>query len=165
MASDRHVSESFASDLPTRIAVAVVTWQGRFLVGRRAADTTLAGYDEFPGGKIKPGELVAVAARRECLEETGLAIECRDLMWVTKYHYQHGSVELHFVAANPIDDAEPIVREPFRWLCGDELAECRFPAANRPLIEWLRSPAALPRKRGRVDGGPDSPFHPEEEGT
>ena len=47
-----------------RIAVAVVEHNDRFLVGIRDAADSLAGYHEFPGGKIEPGETVQQAAVR-----------------------------------------------------------------------------------------------------
>ncbi|MDP6469251.1 MAG: NUDIX domain-containing protein, partial [Pirellulaceae bacterium] len=62
-------------DEPTLIAIAVVEHNGRFLVGMRPVETVLAGFSEFPGGKVEPNEVPAQAAVRECLEETGLEVE------------------------------------------------------------------------------------------
>ncbi len=56
------------------IAIAVVERDGQFLIGLRPEGESLAGYWEFPGGKLDPGEQAADAARRECLEETGLEV-------------------------------------------------------------------------------------------
>ena len=60
--------------MPTPIAVAVVEHRGKYLIGRRPEGAALAGLWEFPGGKVEPGESPADAARRECLEETGLDV-------------------------------------------------------------------------------------------
>ena len=57
-----------------QIAVAVVEHDGRFLVGLRPAGKPLAGFSEFPGGKVHSGETPAEAAERECREETGLSV-------------------------------------------------------------------------------------------
>ena len=38
------------------VLAAVIERDGRFLVTRRLANTHLAGYWEFPGGKCEPGE-------------------------------------------------------------------------------------------------------------
>ena len=64
----------------TSIAVAVVEHEGRVLIGQRPPGTALAGYWEFPGGKIGAGERAEEAARRECLEETGLITRTTDLI-------------------------------------------------------------------------------------
>ena len=47
---------------PTEIAVAVVEHAGRYLIGLRPAGEALAGYWEFPGGKVPQGELPGEAA-------------------------------------------------------------------------------------------------------
>ena len=65
----------------TTIAVAVVLRHGHALVGRRAADAMdAAGLDEFPGGKVEPGDSPARAAARECLEEAGVAVRIDALL-------------------------------------------------------------------------------------
>ena len=59
---------------PTAIAIAVVQDGERFLIGQRPPEKPLAGYWEFPGGRVEPGEMPGDAAVRECLEETGLHV-------------------------------------------------------------------------------------------
>ncbi len=122
---------------PTPIAVAVVQHAGRVLVGRRPAGVPLAGLEEFPGGKIRRGDTSAEAAARECLEETGLAVRIGDQLAEVVYRYDHGSVRLHFLAAEPLDGAaEP--RAPFRWVPLGELVAEEFPRANAKVIHVLR---------------------------
>ena len=48
-----------------RIAIALIWWRDRLLVGRRGDDVVLAGRDEFPGGKCEPGEKPSAAVVRE----------------------------------------------------------------------------------------------------
>ncbi len=120
----------------TLIAVAVVEHDGRFLVGRRAPQTPLAGLAEFPGGKVMPGESPSAAAARECLEESGVAVDVGGEYPTISHDYSHDRVELHFFACRPIDDhATP--REPFRWVSLAELTSLDFPEANRAILELL----------------------------
>lgn len=132
------------SEQATPIAVAVVEHQGRVLVGRRPPGVRLAGLWEFPGGKIEPGETPEQAARRECLEETGVAVEVTGRFPQHVERYDFGSVRLHFLACAPVPPA-PAPREPFQWFERRRLAELEFPAGNRPVLALLA---------GETDGDP-----------
>ncbi|MFM8734736.1 MAG: NUDIX domain-containing protein [Pirellulales bacterium] len=121
----------------TTIAVAVVLRHGDVLVGRRAADAVdAAGLDEFPGGKVAAGETAAVAAARECLEESGIAVQVGPLLDRAAATAASGPLEILFFAATPLDDrAEPLV--PFAWVPTAELPGLRFPAANAGVVARL----------------------------
>jgi 8-oxo-dGTP diphosphatase len=124
----------------TRIAVAVVEHQGRFLVGRRPPGVPLAGLWEFPGGKVAANETPRDAAVRECREETGLEVRAGGEYPPAEHRYEHGAVRLFFFACEPVDPAEP-PRPPFTWVARGELNDREFPAANRELLAMLRRPA------------------------
>jgi 8-oxo-dGTP diphosphatase len=82
---------------PVDVAVAVlIRSDGRALLARRPAGKVYAGYWEFPGGKVEPGEPVEDALAREIREELGVAIE-RAHPWITRvFVYPHATVRLHF---------------------------------------------------------------------
>ncbi len=121
---------------PTSIAVAVVEYAGTFLVGVRPGGAVLAGYWEFPGGKVRAGETPEQAAARECREETGLDVELGEAYPEVLHQYEHGCVRLCFFAARPTNPAtEPC--PPFRWVPREELASLRFPEANAALLASL----------------------------
>ncbi len=62
--------------LDPKLAVTVVIeWDGRILLGKRAAWTRSPGTWSFPAGFVERGEVVEAAAIREVAEETGLLIE------------------------------------------------------------------------------------------
>jgi mutator protein MutT len=122
--------------MTTRIAIAVVQWEGKFLIGLRPAGVALAGLWEFPGGKIHSGETPATAATRECLEETGLNVEVEREYARVEHRYAHGDVELFFFACRPLD-ARQAPAERFRWVRGRELAHYEFPSANAAVIAGL----------------------------
>ena len=127
----------------TPIAIAVVEHEGRFLIGKRPVGVPLAGYWEFPGGKIEPGETSEVAAARECLEEAGIAVEALFRYAPHVEQYAHGRVELHFIACRPVSLAQtPTSR--FRWVARHELGNYEFPSGNRNLLQTLTSPENHP---------------------
>ena len=109
-----------------------------FLIRRRPAGTVYAGYWEFPGGKVEPGETPAEATGRECLEETGLRIVVGPLRRVVTYRYPHGLVELWFHDCHTEDPhAEPDPATGFLWVPIDQLDGLTFPEANDVIIEEL----------------------------
>jgi 8-oxo-dGTP diphosphatase len=60
---------------PVDVAAAVLTRpDGSVLLAKRPRDKVYAGYWEFPGGKVEPGETVAAALKREIDEELGVQV-------------------------------------------------------------------------------------------
>ncbi len=69
---------------------------GELLLTTRPAGKVYAGYWEFPGGKLEPGETVETALRRELQEEIGITIGPA-LPWREQLvDYPHALVRLHF---------------------------------------------------------------------
>ncbi len=83
--------------MPVDVAVGVlVDADGRFLLTSRPAGKVYAGYWEFPGGKVEPGEDIAQALRRELHEELGITIGTPEPWKVELMDYPHARVRLHF---------------------------------------------------------------------
>ncbi|QDU38100.1 8-oxo-dGTP diphosphatase [Maioricimonas rarisocia] len=136
---------------PTRIGIAVVEREGRYLVGVRPPGRPLAGMAEFPGGKCELGESAAACAVRECLEETGLRVEIRELLNEQVHEYPHDVVHLHFFLCAPVSGEPREANGTFRWCVLQELAELEFPDANGPVVQQLLDRAAnLPGGRPPV---------------
>jgi 8-oxo-dGTP diphosphatase len=123
--------------MPTPIAIAVVEWEGRFLVGQRPAGVPLAGLWEFPGGKIEPGETPEAAAVRECREETGLIAIPLFLYPQHVQQYDHDRLLLSFVACRPAAGAAEQPQSPFRWIERAELPNYEFPRGNRGVLALI----------------------------
>ena len=84
-------------DTVVRVAAAVIMGpDGRVLLAQRPAGKPYAGYWEFPGGKVEPGETVEQALRRELHEELGIAIGPALPWQVELVDYPHALVRLHF---------------------------------------------------------------------
>lgn len=82
---------------PVDVAVGVlIDRDGRFLLCSRPQGKVYAGYWEFPGGKLEPGETVAQALARELHEELGITIGVPQPWRETVVDYEHARVRLHF---------------------------------------------------------------------
>jgi len=81
----------------TDVAVGVlIAPDGAFLLTSRPEGKVYAGYWEFPGGKLEPGETVEEALRRELQEEIGLTIGSAQPWREQLVDYPHARVRLHF---------------------------------------------------------------------
>jgi mutator protein MutT len=118
------------------VAVAIIRHEGKYLIARRPENAPLAGFWEFPGGKVQPGESPAEAAARECLEEAGLAVEVGPEYQLVEHTYDHARVRIHFFIAALVDNAagKP---DRFRWVSAKQLAGYTFPPATRDVIARL----------------------------
>lgn len=69
----------------------------------------------LPGGTPRPGESMAACARRETLEETGIAAEPGRIAFVVESRGPRSgphTVDLVFLAAPPVPGQEPVSPEP-----------------------------------------------------
>ena len=83
---------------------------GEYLFAQRPEGKPMAGYWEFPGGKIEAGETHFQALQRELIEELGITIT-NGTPWRTIEHvYPHAHVLLHFIIVTAWD-GEPHGRE------------------------------------------------------
>jgi 8-oxo-dGTP diphosphatase len=82
---------------PVDVAVGVlIRPDGRFLLTSRPEGKVYAGYWEFPGGKVEPGESIEAALRRELHEELGITIGASAAWKEELVDYPHALVRLHF---------------------------------------------------------------------
>ena len=135
---------------------------GSFLLAQRPPDKIWAGYWEFPGGKIEPGETPYHALVRELREELGIEVETA-YPWITRvFTYPHATVRLHFFRVTEWrGELHPHEGQEFAWqrfqdvYSTQEALVSSFPQKREPsLIKSLDS-----RLRGN-DGITVSPVLP-----
>lgn len=105
------------------------------LLTRRAVGTHLEGMWELPGGKVKQGEDFEAAARRELMEETGLATDGLERIEVVEHDYGDRIVRLHaFLGRVPRHDKSgPTLPVEHMWIPAAELNTIALPPANQPI--------------------------------
>jgi len=123
----------------TRILVvaAVIARKDRFLVTRRQHGVHLAGFWEFPGGKVADGESHIAALCREIREELDVEVIVRDLVLETSHQYPDRVVTLFFYRCDLIGTPRPMIGQEMAWVGRDELASLSFPPADDELIRRL----------------------------
>jgi 8-oxo-dGTP diphosphatase len=131
-------------------AAVILRPDGSFLMARRPPGKLYAGYWEFPGGKIEPGEAPAAAIARELHEELGIDIGAA-CPWMTRvFEYPHGTVHLRFFRIFDWQH-EPHAREgqDIGWQTLDALVSGPMLPANAPVLASL----ALPWEYAVTDAG------------
>lgn len=85
-----------------KVVLAVIKQQDKFLLATRPSGKIMAGYWEFPGGKVEHGELVSNALTRELFEELGITVATSDMrkLGVIDYAYPHAKVSLDVMLCN-----------------------------------------------------------------
>jgi 8-oxo-dGTP diphosphatase len=69
---------------------------GRVLITQRPPGKAYAGYWEFPGGKVEPGESPRAAIARELAEELAIEVEVAHPWLRRRFDYPHARVDLRF---------------------------------------------------------------------
>lgn len=128
------------------VAGVVLNEAGDYLLSSRPAGKPYAGYWEFAGGKVEPGESEWAALRREFAEELGIDIRAAR-PWLTKvYDYEHARVFLRFFRVEADQwTGEIQAREGQQWSwqkSGDFTVSPMLPA-NTLLLQALAVPTVL----------------------
>ena len=112
-----------------------------FLLAQRPKDKIWAGYWEFPGGKLEPGETAHHALIRELHEELGIEVETA-YPWITRiFTYPHATVRLNFFRVTQWrGEPHPHEGQQFAWQVPGSTAVSPILPANAPVLRALELP-------------------------
>jgi len=128
---------------PVEVAAAVlIRADGKVLLARRPAGKVYAGYWEFPGGKVEPGEAVADALARELREELAIARIESAYPWITQvFVYPHATVRLHFFRVLEWEgEPQAVEHEALSWERPGSVGVTPMLPANAPVLRALVLP-------------------------
>lgn len=127
-----------------RVVAAAIVANDRVIAARRAPHQRLAGYWEFPGGKVEQGEHDEAALEREIREELG--IDVRVGRWLgTSFTWQGAQgIELALFACtfpgllDHVGGLRSTDHDDLVWCSRAELLVLDWAAADVPLISRVR---------------------------
>ncbi len=121
------------------VAAAIIVRDGHVLMARRAPGQNLAGYWEFPGGKVEPGETVRACIARELAEELAITCEPGEIMMQHLHRYEGGAINLIAIHVRMTCEKWQLsVHDDARWIGADTLMALRLAPADIPIARAVR---------------------------
>jgi 8-oxo-dGTP diphosphatase len=125
------------------VAAVIIDPQKRVLISERPYGKNMAGYWEFPGGKVKRGESPEQALSRELEEELGIKVEDSSLVPITFASYNYRRFHLLmpvYLCPQWERDISPCEHQNLSWVSLEEFANLtqssyKILPADIPLIE------------------------------
>jgi 8-oxo-dGTP diphosphatase len=118
--------------------------EGRVLIAERPAGKPLAGFWEFPGGKLEPGEAAFDALRRELHEELGIRVRDAYRLMRFSHRYPEREVELDVWRVTAWDGV-PASQEGqhLEWVLPEQMGDWQLLPADEPIVKSLRLPPLM----------------------
>lgn len=107
-------------------------------VARRAASKPLAGFWEFPGGKVEGTESFVGCLKREWHEEFGVSIDVKKYFMRVEWTETQMPIALHaYLVAWRSGEFELRDHDASMWLKIQELGSVNWAPADRPIVDRL----------------------------
>jgi 8-oxo-dGTP diphosphatase len=117
------------------VTAAIAIKDKKILVAKRAPGQKHAGFWEFPGGKLEPGESTLHCMERELFEEFGVQAQAIEEIGFTDYVLENGSIRLIAVRVKlPELPLALTVHSEVDWLTLDRLNSIKLLPADIELI-------------------------------
>jgi 8-oxo-dGTP diphosphatase len=128
-----------------RVVAAALFDRGRVLIAERPAGKHMAGWWEFPGGKVASDESDAQALVRELREELGIDAQPDAEIMTLTHDYPDRIVDLVLWRASFEGVPRGLDGQRLKWVDCESLGSERLLEADRPFIAALQlvSSAAL----------------------
>jgi len=119
-----------------QVAAAIISNKGKILVTRRAPGEKLAGYWEFPGGKVEKSETPQECIVRELLEELSIHATAGEIIARTIYEYTGGTIELIAIECKVKEPQIKLrVHDSYEFLQPNELLDIKLAPADIEIAE------------------------------
>jgi len=112
--------------------------EGRFLLAKRPYGKSLAGFWEFPGGKIEPHEDTSAALIRELREELLIETEVQRVLEAVHHDYSDFSIRLipclvRLLSGTPT----PVEHSEIAWFDPGDIDLATLAPADVPVLHQL----------------------------
>lgn len=120
------------------VTAAIIRDGENILVVRRGPREKLAGFWEFPGGKVEHPETLQESLERELFEELDIATKVTDVVAVSDYKYESGAIKLVALEAEILHGEISLsVHDKLRWLPACKILDLKLAPADIPIAQAL----------------------------
>jgi 8-oxo-dGTP diphosphatase len=121
------------------VAAALFDAQRRVLIAERPAGKHMAGWWEFPGGKVAAGESDSAALERELREELGVDTEPESALMTLTHEYPDRIIDLVLWKARLLrGEPRGLDGQALKWVECRSLGNERLLPADEPFIAALQ---------------------------
>lgn len=123
------------------VVAAILQNEDRILIARKREGKPLAGFYEFPGGKIEIGEIPEESLIRELMEEMNIKIKVKEYIGESIYDYGEGKVIClkGFTAEIYEGEIKLSDHDEYRWITLKEITNYKLAPADISLVEKLKN--------------------------
>ena len=117
---------------------AAIVKDGKVLCAQRGEGRSLAGFWEFPGGKIEPHETARQALHREIEEELLCEVKVADEVCKSSYDYDFGTVVLTSFVCHLLSGTPRLTEHhEIRWLAPSEMPALDWAPADQEAMRLI----------------------------
>jgi len=117
--------------------IAIIRKGNKYFIQKRPSKGLLADLWEFPGGKIRPGELEKKALARELNEELGVMLISSKHLFNVRHFYTEFRVALSVFSC--VLESEPKTDTTHKWVGGKDFSKYPMPSGSAKIIEKLKN--------------------------
>ena len=120
------------------VSLALINDADEILLSKRPKNKHLAGFWEFPGGKVEEGESFEIALKREIEEELNIEINIKNKLGEENYQDDKINVKLHyFICSHANGEIILSEHEDSAWVTKNEFKNYNFAEGDSDIINLL----------------------------
>lgn len=123
-----------------KVVCGIIYDNEKVFICRRKKGKSLAGFWEFPGGKVESKETDQIALKRELQEELEMEINIESFIGQSNHDYGSFQIELYGYACSLVNYAGHLTdHDAYEWADITSLSDYKLAPADIPFIQMIEN--------------------------